>query len=96
MNHSAYVIVGAQASISLLSSNIEDVPEDHTTIWCVMGDIMKKLVSHGAVMNNLDLDSLIKEARKAHLLTVNINILWMMLWHRQRQHMKKLDLSLRL
>ena len=33
---------------------------------------MKKLVSHGAVLDNLDLDSLMKEAREAHLLTVNI------------------------
>ena len=33
---------------------------------------MKKLVSHGAVLDNLDLDLLTKEAREAHLLTVNI------------------------
>ena len=33
---------------------------------------MKKLVSHRALLNNLDLDSLMKEAREAHLLTVNI------------------------
>ena len=37
-----------------------------------MGDTMKKLVSHGAVLDNLDLDLLIKEAMEAHLLTVNI------------------------
>ena len=96
LNHSAEFIVDAQASISLLNSNIGDVPEYHTTIWCAMGEIMKKLVSHGAVMNNLDLDSLMKEAREAHLLTVNIKILWMMLWHRQRQQLPNLDLSLRL
>ena len=33
---------------------------------------MKKLVSHGAVMDIIDLDSLMKEAREAHILTVNI------------------------
>ena len=33
---------------------------------------MKKLVSHGAVLDNLDLNLLTKEAREAHLLTVNI------------------------
>ena len=78
-NHIAEVIVGDQASISLLNINVGDVPEDHTSIWCAMGDIMNKLVSHGAVMDNIDLDSLMKEARDAHLLTVNIKLLWMML-----------------
>ena len=72
MNQSAEVIVGDQASISLLNRNIEDVPEYHIEIWCAMGDIMKNLVSHGAVLDNLDLDSLMKEAREAYLLTVNI------------------------
>ena len=72
LNHSAEVIVGAQASISLLNSKIGDMPEDHTKIWCAMGDIMKKLVSHGSVMDNIDLDYLMKEAREAHLLTLNI------------------------
>ena len=33
---------------------------------------MKKLVSHEAVLDNLDLDLLIKEAREAHLLISNI------------------------
>ena len=33
---------------------------------------MKKLVSHGVVLDNLDLYLLMKEAREAHLLTVNI------------------------
>ena len=72
MNHSAEVIVEAQAIISLLNSNIEDVPEDHKTIWCAMGEIMKKLVLLGAVLDNIDLDSLMKEDREAHLLTGNI------------------------
>ena len=72
LNHSAEVIVGAQASISLLNSKIVDVPEYHTTTWCMMGDIMKKLMSHESVIENIYLDSLMKEAREAHLLTVNI------------------------
>ena len=71
-NLSAEVIFGDQASISLLDSNIVDVPEDHTTFFCAIGDIIKKLVSHGAVLDNLDLDSLMKEAREAYLLNVNI------------------------
>ena len=33
---------------------------------------MKKLVLHESVLDNLDLDSLMKEARETHLLTVNI------------------------
>ena len=33
---------------------------------------MKNLVSRGSVMNNIDLYLLMKEAREAHLLTVNI------------------------
>ena len=37
-----------------------------------MGDIIKKLVSHGAVLDNLDLDLLMKEAREAYLMNVNI------------------------
>ena len=36
-----------------------------------MGDIMKKLILHGSVLDNIDLDLLMKEAREAHLLTVN-------------------------
>ena len=50
--HSAEVIVGAQASISLLNVNMGDVPEYHTTIWVAMGYIMNKLISHGSVMKN--------------------------------------------
>ena len=72
LNQSAEVIVGSQASISLLNIKIGDVPEDHTTIWCAMVDIMKKLVSHGAVLDNLDLDFPMKEAKEAHILTANI------------------------
>ena len=60
LNHSAEVIFRDQASISLLNSNIGDIPEYRIEIWCVMGYIMKKLVSHGAVLDNIDLDSLIK------------------------------------
>ena len=37
-----------------------------------MGDITKSLVSHGLVLDNLNLDSLMKEAREADLITVNI------------------------
>ena len=33
---------------------------------------MKNLVSHGSVLDNPELYSLMKEAREAHLLTVNI------------------------
>ena len=33
---------------------------------------MKKLVSHGVVLDNIDLDLLTKEDREAHILTVNI------------------------
>ena len=72
LNHSAEVTVGAPASISFLTSKIGDVQEDRTTIWCAIGDIMKKLVSHGAVMENIDFGLIMKEAREAHLLTVNI------------------------
>ena len=43
--------------------SVQDSYEDHTTIWCVMGDIMNKLVSHGSVLDNLELDFLIKESR---------------------------------
>ena len=34
--------------------------------------IMKMLISHGEVMENLDVDALIKESREAHLLTASI------------------------
>ena len=96
LNHSAEVIVGSQEGIYLLKINIGDVPEYHTTIWCAMEEIMKNLVSHEAVLYNIGLDSLMKEAREAHLLTVNIKLLWMTLCHRQCQQMPKLDLYLRL
>ena len=79
LNHSVEVIFGSQASISFLNSKIGDVSEDHITIWCAMGEIMKNLVSHGAVLDNLDLDLLTKEAIEAHLLTVKIKLLMMML-----------------
>ena len=72
LNRSAEVIVGDQVRIYLLKINIGDVPEYHKTIWCAMRDIMKKLVSHRAVLDNLDLDSLIQEARESRLLIVNI------------------------
>ena len=48
--HSAEVIVGNHASISLINSHIRDVPEDHTTIWVAMGYIMKRLIPHGEVL----------------------------------------------
>ena len=66
------IIVGDQAIISLLKINIGDAPEYHTAIWCAMGDIMKKLVSHGTVLENIDLYSIMKEARDSHLLTMLI------------------------
>ena len=72
LNHSAEVIVGDQAIISLLNSKIGGVIEYHTTIWCAVGDIMEKLVSHGTVLDNLDLESLMKKAREARILTMNI------------------------
>ena len=72
VNNSAKVTVGSQSSIYFLNSKIGDVPEDHTKIWCAMGNIMNKLVSHGEVLDNIDLDLIIKEYREAHLLTVNI------------------------
>ena len=54
-NHCAEVIFGAQESIYVLNSNMGDVPEYHTTIWRVMGDIMKKLISHEALWTILTL-----------------------------------------
>ena len=63
LTHSAEVILGYQASIFLLNSNMGDVPEDNTTIWVAMGDITKKFISHGAVLEKLDADTLMKEAR---------------------------------
>ena len=41
LTHSAEVIVGSQAGIYVLNSNMGDVPEYHTTIWVAMRDIMK-------------------------------------------------------
>ena len=72
LNHSADVIIGAQASISLLNSKIGYMPEDHTKIWCAMGYIVKNLVSHGSVLDNPNLDLIIKDNREANILTVNI------------------------
>ena len=60
LNYRAEVIIRAQGIIFLLNSNMVDVPEDHTKIWCAMGDIMNKLISHGAVLDNIDLDSLMR------------------------------------
>ena len=37
-----------------------------------MVDIMKKLILHGSVMENIDSDALMKEAREDHLLTASI------------------------
>ena len=70
LNHSTEAIVGAQAITYLLKSKMLDVPEDHNTIWCAMGDVIKKLISHGAFLDNLDIDGLMMESREAHLLTV--------------------------
>ena len=72
LNHSSEVTVGLQASIYLLNRKMGDVPEDHTKIWCEMGDITKKLILHGSVLDNIDLDLLMKEAREANLLTLNM------------------------
>ena len=38
----------------------------------MMEGIMNKLISHGSFLDNLDIDTLMKEAREAHLLTLNI------------------------
>ena len=92
LNHSAEVIVGDQASISLLNINMGDVADDHKAVWFAMGDTMKNFISNGVVLDKLDIDALMKESREAHLLTVNIKNLWMMLWHRKRQNLPKLDL----
>ena len=63
LNYSSEIIFADQASISLLNSKMGDVPEDHTNICVAMGDIMKKLISHGAVLKNIDVDALMKESR---------------------------------
>ena len=72
LKHSAEVIVGAQAGIYLLNIEMGDVTENNMKIWCAMGDTTKKLISHGAVLYNLDLDFRMKEYSEAHLLNVNI------------------------
>ena len=75
LTHSVEVIFGAQASISLLNIKMVDVPEDCTTIWVTMVDIMKKLISHGAVLENIDVDALMKELNiyiEPNLLTASI------------------------
>ena len=79
LNHSVNTIFGAQTRISLLNSNMGDMPEDLTVIWYAMGYIMKKLISRGTVLNSIDLDLLMKEAIEVHLLTVNIKNSWMTL-----------------
>ena len=40
---------------------------------------MNKLVSHVAVLDNLYLDLIMKEAMEAYQVTMNIQLLWMML-----------------
>ena len=60
LNHSAEVFVGYLAIVSLINSKMGYVPEYHTTIWCAMGDIMKKLISHVAVLYNLDINAIMK------------------------------------
>ena len=58
--HSAEVIVEAQASIYFLNSKMGDVKEDHSTSWLDMWDIMKKLILHGSVLEDLDVDVIMK------------------------------------
>ena len=53
MNQITEVIVGSQVSIYLLNIKIGYVPEDYSTIWRAMGDITKKLISHGSVLDNI-------------------------------------------
>ena len=47
-------------------------PEDHTTIWGAMGNITEKLIIYGAVLEKLNVDGIMKEAREAHLITASI------------------------
>ena len=63
LNHGAEVIFGEEASMYLLNSNMGDVQEYHATIWCAMGGTMKKLISYELVLDNLNLDLVMKEAR---------------------------------
>ena len=63
LNHSAEVIVADQAIIFLINSKMVDVTEYHATIWVDMGYTVKKLISHGAFLENIDVDSLMKESR---------------------------------
>ena len=53
LTHSAEVIFGPQVSISLLNSKMVDMQKYHTTNWVDMGDIMNKLMFHGAVLKIL-------------------------------------------
>ena len=39
-----------------------------------MGYIMNKLISHVSVLENIDFDALMKEAREAYLLTASIKL----------------------
>ena len=55
LNHRAEVIAGDQVSIFFLNIKIVEVPEYRTTIWCAMGDITKKLIFQGALLEYLDL-----------------------------------------
>ena len=66
------MIVRPHGSISLINSKMGDVLEYRNTIWVDMRDITKKLIFHGAVLENIDDDALMKEAREAHLLTASI------------------------
>ena len=71
LSNSAEVIVGDQEKMYLLNSKMGDVTYYHTAIWYAMGDITKKLISHGVFLDNLNIDALMKEAREAHILTAN-------------------------
>ena len=53
-------------------------------MWSEIEDIIKNLVSHGPVLDILDLDFILKETKESHILTVNIKLLSMNLWKRQR------------
>ena len=72
LTHSEELIVVSQRSIYLININMVDMPEYHTAILVAMGDITKKLILHGVVLENLDVDTLMKESREAHLMTASI------------------------